>query len=218
MNKHVEITEEVEGYIDGLLVGGERVDIEDVRAETLAIPHSNMQTRMSQMRFVAGIMKAINARRVIEIGTLRGYGAARMAQALPEGGKLIVLEKDPRYVDELNERWSSLGLAQKIELRTTRASEGLDALLAENLEKFDLIFIDADKENYKTYVEKSMELLRERGVILVDNTLWGGKVAHLAEDNGTIHVQEFNTWVFEMYKDSASIIPAWDGMTMIVKS
>ena len=226
--KHVEVTEGVDVYIEGLLESGESAGVERLRVETLTIPHSEMQTTLSQMRFVGGLLRAIGARRVLEVGTLQGYGAAAMAAEIPDDGIVVTLEKDIRYIDNLHERWKKAGLDKKIELRTAPAIDSLVLLQKETIDAqisadgenflFDLIFIDADKGSYKTYVEEGMKLLRSRGIMLIDNILWGGSVATgPSDDNITRALQDLNRWIFATYGAHASIVPAWDGMIMIVK-
>ena len=220
IHKFLSVTAKVAEYFDALLGKGEMPKFEKVRTETEGYDHGEMQAPLSQLRVIESIMQMIDAKRVLEVGTFRGNTAARIAAALPTDGMLVTLEKDLRYIDELNKRWSDLGVREKIDFRIGKALETLDALASEgNL--FDLAFIDADKENYKTYVEKVMKIMRPRGVILVDNTLWGGLVADESGDEParriTKNIQEFNQWVFDTFGTRASIIPAWDGLTIIVK-
>jgi predicted O-methyltransferase YrrM len=86
------------------------------------------------------------------------------------------------------------------------------------LGSFDLVFIDADKENYVIYAEYALKLLKSGGSLLVDNTLWKGLVAYpKPHDNGAMHVHQFNQWIMETYGNSCSIIPAWDGLSIVVK-
>jgi predicted O-methyltransferase YrrM len=222
--KYILITPDIAEYIDGLITPAENPQIEKVRQEQSAIEHGEMQTMLSQMRFVDGLLKAIDARRVLELGTFRGYGAARLAQTLPHDGKVITCDHDVRILDDVPTRWKELGVEDKIELRMGAALDSLaqmeNELNAGTLEKFDCIFIDVDKENNIKYVETGIKLLRSRGIILIDNILWRGNVVNSnpeTMDNATRHLRKFNQWVFDTYKDRASVLPVWDGMIMIVK-
>ncbi len=223
IHKFISISKEVAAYINGLLDRSESANMKMTREDTEAFDHGEMQAPVSQLRVIVSIMHMIGARKVLEIGTFRGMTAARLAQAFPKdiiGAKVVTLEKDLRSVDELKQRWADLDVSDRIELRSGTATDLLDKLSSEVLTDgyFDLAFIDADKENYRTYVEKTLPLMRSRGVILVDNTLWGGDVANASADsNITKNIQNFNTWVFDKFGVKASIVPAWDGMTIIVK-
>lgn len=215
IHKFVTITKEVAVYINNLLDVAEWAEMKKVREETEAIEHGEMQAPISQLRVIISLIKMIDAKRVLEVGTFRGTTAARLAEAMPNG-EVLTIERDLRYVDELKKRWERLGVEKRIHLLSGQATEVLDSLVTEK--PFDLAFIDADKEKYKEYVEKTLILLRPKGVLLVDNTLWRGEVTEANTDsNLTRYVKDFNTWVFEKFGASASIVPAWDGMTIIVK-
>lgn len=222
ISKSIEITEELASYINDLLDHDETEKMRVTRLETEAFDHGEMQAPISQLRVIISIMQMIDARRVLEVGTFRGMTAARLAEALPDiaGAKVVTLEKDLRYIDELKKRWTDLGVDKKIDLRSGQALDLLDQLAGEvdTEGHFDLAFIDADKDKYKLYVEKTLSIMRPRGVILIDNTLWGGAVVGSSTDsNITKNIQNFNTWIFETFGLQASIVPAWDGMTIIVK-
>lgn len=222
VHKFVTITKELANYINELLDRGEVSNMKMVREDTEAFDHGEMQAPISQLRVIISIMQMIDAKRVLEIGTFRGMTAARLAQAFPTdilGAKVVTIERDLRFVDELKKRWENLGVSDRIDLRSGQATDILDKLSEEvSLDGyFDLAFIDADKEKYKEYVEKTLKLIRPKGVVLVDNTLWRGEVSSESDSNLTGYVREFNKWVFDTFGTNASIVPAWDGMTIIVK-
>ncbi|MES3005750.1 MAG: O-methyltransferase [Patescibacteria group bacterium] len=223
VHKFISITKDLASYINKLLDRGESKNMKMIREDTEAFEHGEMQAPISQLRVIVSIMQMIGARRILEVGTFRGMTAARLAQAFPAdiiGAKVVTIERDIRFVEELKKRWADLGVMEKIDLRSGQAADILDRLADEiSLEGyFDLAFIDADKEQYKNYTEKVLQLIRPGGVILVDNTLWRGEVAGTdTQSNLTKYVQDFNEWVFEKFGENASIIPAWDGMTIIVK-
>jgi O-methyltransferase len=224
VHKFVEITKELAGYINDLLDKSETKNMKMIREDTEAFDHGEMQAPISQLRVIISIMQMIDARRILEIGTFRGMTAARLAQAFPTdvmGAKVVTIERDPRYVEELQQRWNDLGVAEKIEMRSGQALDVLEQLADEVSRDgyFDLAFIDADKGNYKTYVEKTLRLVRSKGVILIDNTLWRGEViADSSDSNLTGYMKDFNEWIFEKFGTNASIVPAWDGLTIIVKN
>jgi predicted O-methyltransferase YrrM len=117
------------------------------------------------------LARAVGARRILEIGTLGGYSATWLARALPEEGRLISLEIDEHHAEVARRNLARAGLAEKVEVRVGPAAESLDALAASGEDAFDLVFIDADKDGYPTYLEKSVPLVRAGGLIVADNVL-----------------------------------------------
>lgn len=215
--KHVPITEELASYINNLLLIHEPAPYKEYRERLMTVEHSNMQISLSEARFLESLVKLTQATRVLEIGTFRGFSAAYLARSLPVGGKVITCEKDERSLASIQSGWKDLGVDHMIELRVGLAVDTLKGLKSEH-SVFDLIFIDADKGTYEEYLTHSMDLVRKGGVILVDNVLWAGLVAYDDPgDNIGRHLQKFNQHVFERYGASACLIPAWDGVTLIVK-
>lgn len=117
------------------------------------------------------LARAVEARRILEIGTLGGYSATWLARALPEEGRLISLEIDEHHAEVARRNLARAGLTDKVEVRVGPAAESLDALAASGEESFDFVFIDADKDGYPIYLEKSVPLVREGGLIVADNVL-----------------------------------------------
>ncbi len=117
------------------------------------------------------LARAVGARRILEIGTLGGYSAIHLARALPEDGRLITLEIDPRHAEVARQNLEAAGLSDRVEVRLGRALDVLPTLVAEG--PFDLAFIDADKETYPAYLDWSLRLVRPGGLIVADNALAG---------------------------------------------
>ncbi len=130
----------------------------------------------SQGKFLQLLCRACHAHRILEIGTLGGYSAIWMAAALPDKGRLITLEIDPKHAAVANGNLKRAGLADKVEVRLGPALDSLRQMHAEAAEPFDLIFIDADKENIPNYYEASLKLARAGTVIVVDNVVRGGEI------------------------------------------
>ncbi|MHA6758892.1 O-methyltransferase [Streptacidiphilus sp. PAMC 29251] len=126
------------------------------------------------------------ARRILEIGTLGGYSAICLARALPEGGKLVTLEFDPRHAEVARANIAAAGLADKVEVRVGPALETLPLLQREGAEPFDLAFIDADKVNNPNYVRWALELGRPGSLIIVDNVIRDGKVVDAESEDPAI--------------------------------
>ena len=154
-----------------------------LREETSKMPNAQMQIGSDQAQFMQLLAHAIGARRYLEIGVFTGYSALAMALALPSDGQIVACDVSEEYTSVARRYWERAGISAKVDLRLAPALETLERLIAENVEPFDVAFIDADKENVMTYYEKSLALLRRGGLILVDNVLWNGAVADPAIDD-----------------------------------
>ncbi|MDP9380632.1 MAG: O-methyltransferase [Chloroflexota bacterium] len=138
------------------------------------------------------LVRLMRSRRVLEIGTLGGYSAAWMARALPEGGRLITLEKSAKHAEFARSFLARAGVVDKVEVVVGSALDTLPALLEREEPQFDMVFIDADKESYPGYLDWSIRLLRPGGLIVADNVLRGGKVMEPGDDAVLNGVAEFN--------------------------
>ncbi|MCI0448367.1 MAG: O-methyltransferase [Chlorobi bacterium] len=162
-------------------------------------------------KFLYMLIKIINAKRVLEIGTLTGYSSIWMARALPEGGKLTTLEINPDHAEEARKNFKNAGLDNKIELILGSAMESLNKLLSE---KFDFVFIDADKTGYPAYFDKVIGVMNKGGLITADNTLRDGDVVKENADEGTKAVQVFNKKVANDQRVESLLVPISDGLTV----
>ncbi|HEY8554251.1 MAG TPA: class I SAM-dependent methyltransferase, partial [Burkholderiales bacterium] len=160
------------------------------------------------------LVRLSGARRVLEIGTFTGYSALAMAEALPPDGRLITCEIDPKHADIAERFFARSPHGKKIALRRGPALETLAALDGEA--PFDLVFIDADKENYGNYYERALSLLRSGGLIVADNVLWYGKVLapQAASDRAMAH---FNERVRSDTRVECVMLPLRDGVSVIRK-
>ena len=165
------------------------------------------------------LIKLMGVKRAIEIGTFTGYSSICVATAMPEDGKLICCDISPQWTSIAEKYWALAKLEEKIDLHTQPAQQTLQMLLDDGAENsFDFIFIDADKQNYITYYEMALRLLRKGGIVAVDNTLWSGAVAD--PDNiepGTRAIRRFNDMVKEDKRVSTSLLTIGDGLTLILK-
>ncbi|HLT03071.1 MAG TPA: class I SAM-dependent methyltransferase [Geminicoccaceae bacterium] len=193
--------------------------LERLREETAVLPGAGMQIAPEQGQFMALLVELIGARRVLEIGCFTGYSALAMALALPPDGRLITLEANPEPVEIGRRAWAAAGVADRIEVRIGLALESLDALLADGLAgTFDLAFIDADKKSYDAYYERTLQLVRPGGLILIDNVLWGGAVADPADrDRQTEALRALNAKLHRDQRISLSLLPIGDGLTLARK-
>ena len=173
-----------------------------------------MQISISQCQFLYLIIKITNIKKILEIGTFTGLSTLSMSLAIPDDGKIIALDKNEETNKIAINFFKKAKQDQKI---ITLIKPALESL-AEIKEKFELIFIDADKGNYKQYYEKSLSLLETRGLIIIDNVLWYGEVAvENSQDKITKTIKDFNEFVSNDNRVEKIIIPLGDGMTICRK-
>jgi caffeoyl-CoA O-methyltransferase len=189
----------------------------DLIAETEALGGiSMMQIAPEQGAFMTLLTRLIGARRAIEVGTFTGYSAISIARGLSDDGTLLCCDVNEEWTAIARKYWERAGVDDKIELRIAPAIETLRSLPAG--EQFDLAFIDADKPNYPHYYEEVLARLRRNGVILVDNTLWGGAVADSkATDDNSNAIRAFNDAVAADDRVESTILTVGDGLTLIRK-
>lgn len=190
-----------------------------LRAETAKLPQAGMQIAPEQGQFMALLVKLTGTRSILEIGTFTGYSALAMALALPAGGRLIACDVSDEWTALARRYWREAGVEGRIELRLAPALDTVRSLLGEGgAGSFDLVFIDADKGNYLAYYEASLELLRPGGFMLVDNTLWDGRVADPANDeDNTLAIRAFNAALHDDARIDLSLVPIGDGLTLARK-
>ena len=190
-----------------------------LREETASLEKANMQISPEQGQFMALLVELMGARNALEVGTFTGYSALAVALALPEDGHLVACDVSEQWTAIGQRYWEEAGVAHKIDLRLAPALETLDALLAEGCaETFDFAFIDADKEGYDAYYERALELMRTGGLIVLDNTLWEGKVVDsAATDVDTGAIRAINTKLVGDERVTQSLLPVGDGLTLARK-
>ncbi len=181
----------VDDYMTGLLITPDPALEAALHASAEAgLP--SIQVAPNQGKLLAILAQAIGARRILEIGTLGAYSTIWMAKALPEGGSLITLEADPKHAEVSRGNLARAGLGERVELRLGPALDTLPRLATEAREPFDLVFIDADKQNITAYFEWALKLTRRGSLIIVDNVVRGGAVADQnADDTSVQGVQRF---------------------------
>jgi predicted O-methyltransferase YrrM len=190
-----------------------------LRDETRPMPEADCQISPEQGQFMALLLRAIGARRVLEVGTFTGYSSLVMALALPEDGRVVTCDRSEEYTTIARRYWREAGVDGRIELRLGDAQQTLARLIADDGRgRFDFAFIDADKENDGTYFEQCMELVRQGGIIAIDNTLWSGRVADPAQvDSDTVAIRAFNAARLRDERVDLSMVPIADGLTVCRK-
>ena len=212
MGKNLEITEKLQKYINdfGLKLNPIQQEIIDYN-NTLG-DVKRMQVAQSQCHFLHLIIKISNIKNVLEIGTFTGLSALSIALALPDEGKLIALDKNEDTNKVATDFFKKAKQDHKIQTIIKPALESLGNL---KNNKFDMIFIDADKMNYKEYYERSLDLLNKNSLIVIDNVLWHGEVVdETNNDKYTLNIREFNTYVSQDKRVEQIIVPLGDGMTV----
>ena len=176
-----------------------------------------MQISEVQGHFLQLIIKINNVKNCLEVGTFTGFSSLTMALALPNGGKLTTLDHDKKIVHVAKDFFKKGNLDNKIEIIISPALETLKKFSQEG-KKFDLIFIDADKGNYKNYYELSLNLINEKALIIFDNVLWHGEVFKKnVTDEQTIIMREFNKYIKDDNRVEKIILPLGDGLTICRK-
>ena len=174
-----------------------------------------MQISISQCQFLHLIIKISNIKKVLEIGTFTGLSTLSMALALPDEGSIIALDKNEETTKIAQKFFKKANQDHKIQ---TKIKPALETLMNIRNEKFDLIFIDADKMNYKKYYQISLELLNNGGLIIIDNVLWHGEVVDKnINDKYTKNIRELNDFISKDKKVEKVIVPFGDGMTVCRK-
>ena len=212
MGANLEITEKLQNYINDFGLTLNPVQEEIINYNNTLGEIKRMQIDPSQCYFLHLIIKVSNIKNVLEIGTFTGLSALSISLALPNDGKLIALDKNEDTNKVALNFFKKANQGHKIKTIIKPALESLDEL---KNDKFDMVFIDADKMNYKEYYERSLKLMNKGGLIIIDNVLWHGEVSD--EDNldkYTVNIREFNAYVSNDKRVEQIIIPLGDGMTV----
>ena|SRR3990167_9629579 len=193
--------------------------LKKLRDETSKLPTFNMQISPEQGQFMGLLVELIQAKKTLDIGTYTGYSALAVAFALPDDGKVITCDISADFTDIAKKFWTKANMIHKIDLQLAPALSTLQTLLDQGEGgTFDLAFIDADKNHYLDYYEKSLMLLRQGGLIAIDNVLWGGDViCPEVQDASTRAIRALNQYVFKDERVSISMLSIGDGLTLARK-
>lgn len=193
--------------------------LRQLREDTAQREDANMQIAPEQGQFMAMLLRLMQAHQVIEVGVYTGYSSLIMAQALPRDGRILACDINPETTEIARQAWARAGVVDKIDLQLAPALETLDKeIAAGHAGRYDFAFIDADKTNYANYYERCLALLRPGGLIVVDNTLWAGRVLDTeSDDEDTRAIQAFNQQVADDTRVDISLLPLADGLTLLHK-
>jgi len=191
----------------------------ELRAETSKLDMAIMQIAPEQGQFMRMLLRLMQAKNAIEIGVFTGYSSICLAEGLASEGKLIACDVSEEWTSIAKKYWQKAGLQAKIDLRLAPALETLDNLLEEGLRaQFDFVFIDADKSNYWNYYERSLQLIKSGGLIVVDNVLWSGDVLDVnSTETDTKAIIEFNKKIHVDDRVEISMLAIADGLSLLRK-
>jgi len=217
MGKDLDINFKIQNYIKDLSKKLHPVQSEIISYNESLGDTKRMQIAISQCYFLELITKISKSKNVLEIGTFTGLSTLSIALGLPEDGTIIALDKNSETNIKAKEFFKKAEQDKKIKTIVNPALDTLNELKKENL-IFDIIFIDADKENYKYYYNKSFDLLKRGGLMIIDNVLWHGEVAdEKNNEKFTNIIRDFNTFVKNDGRTEQIILPLGDGFTICNK-
>ena len=216
MPKKLDLTDNLEKYIIDHSEKLSYVQNEIIQHNISLGDQQRLQISISQAQFLQTLIKVSNVKKILEIGSFTGFSALSMAMALPVDGTLISLDKNPEFSKKAKYFYDK-AKEKRIKQLIKPALESLKEL-KDTKKLFDLIFIDADKENYLNYYESCMDLIDKKGLIVIDNVLWHGEVADDANnDKFTNIIRDFNNHIKQDKRITKNIIPIGDGLTICIK-
>ena len=217
MGKNIEITPLLERYIENFSYSLHPIQKEIISYNKSLGEIKRMQIAVSQCYFLELLIKVSNSKKILEVGTFTGLSTLSMSLALPDDGSLIALDKNIETNKIATDFFMKANQEKKIKTIIKPALESISILKKEN-NVFDIVFIDADKDNYKKYYDTTIELTKKNGLIIIDNVLWHGEVSD--ENNNkkyTNIIRDFNEHVKNDKKTEQVIIPLGDGFTVCRK-
>lgn len=218
-NRTLQLSSELHSYL--LSVGVRESTIQRrLREKTAALHEASMQIAPEEGQLLALLVRLLGARNILEIGTFTGYSALSMALALPADGHLLTCDVSREWTDIAHRYWQEAGVDKRIELRLGQAVDTLRSLQVEEslANHFDIAFIDADKKAYRDYYEHALKLVRPGGLLIIDNTLWSGRVAKPDEaGSDTLAMREFNRYLQADQRIELCLVPIADGVTLAYK-
>jgi caffeoyl-CoA O-methyltransferase len=197
----------------------EDADLAALREETANHPSAGMQIAPEQGQLMALLVRLLGARKTLEVGVFTGYSAMVVAKAMGPKGKVVALDVSEEFTAIARRHWAKAGIADRIDLRIRPATDSLNGLVAAGGgNTFDFAFIDADKANYDTYYEYALKLVRQGGLIAIDNVLWQGNVADSTDQSlDTVAIRAINQKIHDDSRVETSMVPIGDGLTLALK-
>ena len=216
MPKKLDLTDNLEKYIIDHSETLSDVQNEIIQHNKSLGDQQRLQISISQAQFLQTLIKVSNVKKILEIGSFTGFSALSMAMALPGDGTLISLDINPELSNKAKYFYDK-AKEKRIKQIIKPAIESLKELKDTN-KFFDLIFIDADKDNYANYYDSAINMINAGGLIIIDNVLWHGEVADKNNnDKFTNIIRDFNEHVKKDQRITKNIIPVGDGLTVCIK-
>ena len=217
MGSNLTVNKKIEEYINNNSLKLHPVQKEIITHNEELGDIKRMQISISQCHFLHLLIKSSKIKKILEIGTFTGLSTLTMSLALPEDGSVLALDKNHETSNVAVNFFKKASQENKVKLIVAPALESLNNL-NDQKQKFDLVFIDADKENYKNYFNHSVNLIDKDGLIVIDNVLWHGEVVDInKQDKLTVSIREFNSYVNEDKRVENLIIPVGDGLSVCRK-
>jgi predicted O-methyltransferase YrrM len=214
-HKYTSLTPDLYDYCQQIACR-ESAILEKIRLENESHPQIRMQISPDQAQFLQFLIRSIQAKNALEIGTCMGFSAAAIALALPLNGEVVTCDIDAITTQIAINHWEQAQLNNIIQLKLGPALDSLQQLLGEG-KKFDFIFIDADKGNYIQYYEISKKLLSETGIIAIDNIFFHGEVISTTPSKAAQHIIKFNDHIKHDKEINLTLLPVADGLMLIQK-
>lgn len=214
--KHLNITPDLYQYILDISIHEHPV-LEALRKQTETHRLAVMQVAPEQAQFMQLLIRLIGAKRVLELGTFTGYSALAMSLALPADGQLITCDINSEWTANAHTFWHAAQQDSKIELRLAPALDTLHQLINDgHSHQFDFIFIDADKTNYLKYYELALQLISAKGLIVIDNIFWDGKVIDPLDEGAQVReIRKLNQFIKNDSRVFTSLLPIADGLFLV---
>lgn len=217
MGSNLQLNNQIEDYINKHSLTLHPVQNEIIKYNENLGKIKKMQISVSQCHFLHLIVKILNPKNILEIGTFTGLSTLTMALAIKEDSFITALDKNEETSKIAKNFFYKANVGDKIKILVNNANSSLEEII-ESKKYFDLIFIDADKENYINYFQKSLSIINKSGVIIVDNVLWYGDVADSnKKDRLTVKIREFNSFVKNNKIVENLILPIGDGLSVCRK-
>ena len=217
MGSNLQLNSQIENYLNNNSLDLHPVQKEIIKYNEKLGEIKKMQISVSQCHFLHFVIKVTNPKNILEIGTFTGLSTLTMALASNDDTLITTLDKIEDTSKTARSFFDKANLSNKINLLVNNAQKSLDELINSN-KFFDMVFIDADKENYIDYFEKSLKITNKSGIIITDNVLWYGDVANEDKnDRLTVKIREFNSYIKKNNKVESLILPIGDGLSICRK-
>ena len=217
MSSQIKINEELVQYLQSVGYREDKI-ITELENETLKLGSvSQMQIAKEQGQFLEIIAKISKVKNCLEIGRFTGMSTLFLARGLPETGKIVTIDNSDEFLPLAKKYWELDNMSSKIESIIGDGMEVMQSMI-DRQHIYDLIFIDADKNNYPNYYELSLNLLVSNGIIIIDNMLWHGDVVNEAkQDSQTNTIRNLNLRIQNDSRVEFSLLPLSDGLSFIRK-